>query len=108
MHYLLMYDFVDDYVQRRSEFRDAHLTQAWTAQKRGDMMLAGAFTDPVDGAILIFKGDSPAAAEEFAKNDVYVKNGLVKKWRVRGWTTVVGDQATTPVHPATTAAPAAT
>jgi hypothetical protein len=101
MHYVLRYDFVDDYLERRAAFRDEHLTQAWTAQARGEMILAGAFTDPIDGAILIFSGDSPAVAESFAKNDPYVRNGLVKQWTVRGWTTVVGDQAATPVHPST-------
>jgi uncharacterized protein YciI len=100
MHYVLFYDFVDDYVERRKAFRDEHLAMAWAAEQRGDLVLAGAFAEPVDGAALIFQGDSPAAAEAFAKNDVYMKNGLVKSWRVRPWTTVVGALATTPVRPA--------
>jgi uncharacterized protein YciI len=103
MHYVLLYDFVDDYVERRKAFRDEHLTAAWDAEKRGDLVLAGAWADTVDGAVLIFQGDSPAAAEAFAKNDVYTKNGLVKSWRVRPWTTVVGKLAATPVHPSTAA-----
>ena len=100
MHHVLMYDFVDDYIERRAQYRDEHLGQAWAAKDNGDLFIAGAFTDPVDGAMLVFT--SPEAAEAFAKNDPYVLNGLVKKWRVRGWTTVVGDQASTPVHPSTT------
>jgi uncharacterized protein YciI len=32
-------------------------------------------------------------AERFAKNDPYVLNGLVKQWRVREWTTVLGPAA---------------
>ena len=62
---------------------------------------AGALTNPVDSAMLVFAGDSPAVAEAFAKADPYVTNGLVKTWKVRGWTTVVGDTASTPVHPST-------
>ena len=53
----------------------------------------GALANPIDGTVLLFKGSSPAAAETFAKGDPYVTNGLVTKWRVREWTTVVGDLA---------------
>lgn len=99
MHYLLFYDVVDDYVQRRAAFRDAHLALAWQAQARGELVIGGALADPVDGAVLVFSGDSPAVAEAFAAADPYVRNGLVTKWRVRTWTTVVGDQAAVPTRP---------
>jgi uncharacterized protein YciI len=99
MHYLLLYDVVPDHASRRVPFRDEHLTLAWQAHARGELVLGGAFADPVDGAVLVFKGDSPAVAEAFATADPYVRNGLVTKWRVRAWTTVVGDDAATPVRP---------
>jgi uncharacterized protein YciI len=63
-------------------------------------VLGGAVTEPVDTAVLLFQGESPAAAEAFAHADPYVRNGLVKSWRVRPWTTVIGAQAATPVRPA--------
>ena len=99
MHYLLVYDVVDDYVQRRAAFRDEHLALAWQAHARGELVLGGAFADPVDGAVLVFSGESPAVAEAFAAADPYVRNGLVTKWRVRTWTTVVGDVAAVPTRP---------
>ena len=99
MHYLLMYDLAPDYLERRATFRNEHLTLAWQAQARGDLVLAGALADPADMAVFQFQGDSPAAAEAFAAADPYVRNGLVKAWRVRKWTTVVGTQASTPVRP---------
>ncbi|WP_322059722.1 YciI-like protein [Paraburkholderia sp. J63] len=98
MHYLLMYDLVDDYLERRAEHRDAHLALAWAAAGRGELLLAGAIAEPVDGALLLFQSDSPAAAEAFARADPYVKAGLVKAWRVRPWQTVVGEQAANPVR----------
>ncbi len=98
-HYLLFYDVVDDYVARRAAFRDAHLERAWTAHSRGDLLLAGALASPVDGAVLLFQADSPDVVEAFAKSDPYVINGLVKRWRVREWTTVAGTNAATPVRP---------
>lgn len=98
MHYLLFYDYAADYLERRAEFRAAHLSLAWQAQARGELILAGALADPTDGAVLFFQADSPAAAEAFAAADPYVVNGLVTRWRVRPWTTVVGENASTPVR----------
>jgi uncharacterized protein YciI len=102
MHYLLFYDIVEDYVARRAAFRDAHLRAAWQAAERGELVLAGALANPVDGTVLLFQGTSPEVAEKFAKSDPYVLNGLVTRWRVREWTTVVGADAATPVRPAGT------
>ncbi len=99
MHYLLMYELAKDYLARRGGFRAEHLRLAWEAHDRGDLILGGALTDPVDEAILLFVGETPAAAQDFAAADPYVTNGLVKSWRVRPWTTVVGDTAATPVKP---------
>lgn len=99
MHYLLIYDVSDDYLERRGEFRSEHLALAWQASARGELLLGGALTDPVDGAVLLFDGDSPSVAERFARQDPYVTNGLVTHWRVRAWTTVVGEQAPTAVKP---------
>ncbi|MGC7405873.1 YciI-like protein [Pandoraea pneumonica] len=98
MHYLLIYDLVDDYLDRRAEFRDAHLALAWQAADRGDLVLAGALEDPTDTAALLFEGDSASSAEAFANADPYVQNGLVKSWRVRPWKTVVGKLASTPAR----------
>jgi len=98
MHFLLTYELVDDYLDRRAEYRDAHLALAWQAVDRGDLLLAGALEDPVDTAALLFEGESAASAEAFANADPYVRNGLVKSWRVRPWKTVVGKMASTPVR----------
>ena len=98
MHYLLIYDLAPDYLQRRGALRDEHLALAWKAVDKGNIVLAGALNDPVDTAILVFQGESPAVAEAFAKADPYVTKGLVTRWRVRPWTTVVGALASTPVR----------
>ena len=97
MHYLLFYDIVDNYAERRLPFRAAHLAHAQKAVARGELVLGGALANPIDGTVLLFKGSSPDAAETFARNDPYVTNGLVTKWRVREWTTVVGDLAENPL-----------
>ena len=99
MHYLLFYQVAPDYLERRGQFRDAHLAKAWDSHGRGELVLGGALGEPLDAAVLLFKADSPAVVEEFARTDPYVTNGLVTSWRIRPWTTVAGSAATTPVHP---------
>jgi uncharacterized protein len=96
MHYLLIYELAPDYLERRGAYRNEHLKLAWQAE---GIVLGGALADPTDRAMLLFEGDSPEAATRFAKADPYVKNGLVKRWEVRPWTTVVGAMAATPVKP---------
>ena len=83
MHYLLFYEVADDYLTRRAEFRNIHLKMGWEAAERGEL----------------FKGDSPEVAEKFARADPYVANGVVKRWHVREWTTVVGDLSANPKRP---------
>jgi len=98
-HFLLFYDVVDDYAVRRVVLRSAHLQHAWAAHEGGKLLLGGALVDPLDGAVLLFQGDSPRGAEEFARADPYVVNGLVKSWHVREWNTVVGMGAAAPARP---------
>ncbi|GGX78776.1 hypothetical protein GJV26_04495 [Massilia dura] len=98
MHYLLTYELADDYLQRREQYRTEHLKLAWDAVERGELLLAGAAGEPIDSALLVFTIDAPAIAEDFAAADPYVRHGLVKRWTVRKWHTVVGDLASTPVR----------
>jgi uncharacterized protein YciI len=97
MHYLLFYEAAGDYEERRRPFRGAHLQHARDAVARGEVVLGGAYANPVDGAVILFRGSSPAAAEQFARTDPYVVNGVVTKWYVREWTTVVGADAETKI-----------
>jgi uncharacterized protein YciI len=97
MHYLMFYEVADGYAEKRMPFRAAHIAYARKAVARGDLVLGGALGSPADGAVLVFRGSTPAVAEAFAAGDPYVVNGLVRKWRVREWTTVVGALAESPL-----------
>ena len=97
MHYLLIYQVADDYLQRREQWRGSHLALAQAAVERGELILGGALTDPADQAVLLFETASPEAVERFAQSDPYVLNGLVQSWRVRPWLTVVGRDAQVPL-----------
>ena len=99
MHYLLIYELASDYLQRRGQYRAAHLALAWQAVERGELLLGGAVGDPVEQAMLLFDAGSEKVPAGFAKSDPYVSNGLVTRWRVAPWNTVVGPQAANPTRP---------
>jgi uncharacterized protein YciI len=90
MYLALQYDLVDDYLERRPEFRDEHLGLARAAHERGDLALAGALADPADQALLVWSTEDRAVVQAFAEADPYVRNGLVRAWRIREWNVVIG------------------
>lgn len=94
-YYALIYETVDDYVERRSEFREQHLRVARESLERGELVFGGALAEPVDRALLVFHVEDKRRVEDFARNDPYVVNGLVKKWEVRPWNVVVGNKEDT-------------
>src|SRR5688500_15226069 len=96
-HWLLRYDFADDYLTSREPFRGQHLALAWQAADAGTLVLGGAVGNPPESGLLLFNDE--AAAQAFADADPYVANGIVTGWRVLPWTTVVGEQAATPIRP---------
>jgi uncharacterized protein YciI/heme-degrading monooxygenase HmoA len=100
-YYALFYELVDDMVARRVPFREEHLRLAAQAHERGELVLAGALAEPVDRALLVFHVDDKSKVESFARKDPYVLNSLAKKWEVRPWNVVVGNE-----NPATTSASA--
>ena len=90
MYYLLLYKSDEGYAERRAPFREEHLAHAKAAAARGELYLGGALADPIDGAVLIFKGNGPEVAKAFAEADPYVRNGVVLSFEVRPWTVMTG------------------
>jgi uncharacterized protein YciI len=86
-HCILQYESVDDFINRRTPFREEHLRLIREAHARGEIVMAGALGDPPDGGLLVFKAPA-SVAEEFARRDPYVVNGLITRWAVRPWNVV--------------------
>ena len=95
-YFALHYDVVDGFRERRMPFREAHLRMVREAHDRGFLVMAGALGDPPDGALLVFRTDSAADVDDFARADPYVRDGLVTAWRVRPWTVVIGGDTAPP------------
>ncbi len=93
MYFALIYDLVEDYLDRRPAFREEHLALARGAQERGELLLAGAFGEPADRALLVWTVENPATVEGFVRQDPYVSNGLVTRWTIRPWNVVLGHGA---------------
>ena len=94
--FALFYDVVDDFLVRRAAYRDEHLRLVREAHERGEILLAGALSDPADRALLVFRAPERSVVEDFARNDPYVTGGLVTHWQVRPWAVVIGNEETAP------------
>lgn len=92
-YFALIYYVVDDYVERRAQYRPEHLGLAKSYADRGELVLGGAFAEPADRALLIFRVEDGASVEEFVKSDPYYQNGLITRYEIRPWTVVVGSAA---------------
>jgi uncharacterized protein YciI len=90
MYYVLFYDLVDNMAERRAPFRESHLSLAREYQDRGELLLAGAYGDTAEGALLVFRVPEASTVEAFVRKDPYVANGLVTAWRIRPWQVAVG------------------
>jgi uncharacterized protein YciI len=91
--FALFYHVVDDFVSRRTPYREEHLRLAREAHRRGELLLAGAFTEPADRALLVFRVAERSVVEEFARSDPYVTSGLVTRWEIRPWAVVIGESS---------------
>jgi uncharacterized protein len=84
--YLLLYEYVEDILERRQPYREAHLSAIRAGKQDGRILMAGPLGDPPHGGALLFADG--AAAEAFASADPYVENGLVTRWQVETWNLV--------------------
>ena len=77
-------------INKRTPHRSAHLEMAQKHVENGRLLFGGAFIDPVDEGLMIFKADSKEEVEAFAHNDPYVQEKLVTSYTVREWAVVLG------------------
>jgi uncharacterized protein len=84
-HHLLLYEYVENMLERRRPYREAHLARIASEREGGRIVMAGALGDPPSGAAFVFKGLEPEAIEEFVRSDPYVEAELVTAWRLEPW-----------------------
>jgi hypothetical protein len=95
-HFALIYEMVENFVERRKPFREEHLKHINAAHTAGLIAMAGPLGDPPDGGLLIFRAESAAPVEEWVRADIYVTNNIVVRWKVRPWNLVIGAEPAPP------------
>ena len=85
MHYILFYEYVKDMLDRRAPYRDEHLGRIARERDDGRIVMAGALGDPPHSAAIVFRDVELEAIEAFARDDPYVREGLVTVRRIEPW-----------------------
>jgi uncharacterized protein YciI len=82
--YVLLYESADGVAENAPKHAEAHRAHWPPFLERGELLAIGPFGDPQrQGAMSIFR--TREAAEEFARGDPFVTNGVVRSWEVREW-----------------------
>jgi uncharacterized protein YciI len=89
--FAVLITYVPNAVERRAPYREAHLAYARALRDAGHMLLGGAFADPVDGALLVYRAESRAQVEAWLADDPYLRAGLWPAVTIREWTVVIGE-----------------
>jgi uncharacterized protein len=89
VHLVLLYDYVENIVERRAPHRALHLEHAGRARDEGTLIQGGALGDPPHTGMLVFATEDRSAVEAFAQADPYVQNELVTAWRIEPWNVVI-------------------
>jgi uncharacterized protein YciI len=88
MKYVLLYESADDVASRAPAQFPAHKARLDEFHARGDLLMVGTFGDPqTQGSMAIFR--TREAAEEFAREDPFVLNGVVARYEIRDWDEVL-------------------
>ena len=89
MKVVVFYESAADMADKAPLHFPAHRARWREFADRGDLLMIGPFANAQeDGAMGIFT--TREAAEEFARNDPFVLNGVVRSWQVREWNEVLG------------------
>jgi uncharacterized protein YciI len=86
--YVLFYESADDIRSKAPPNLPAHREHWHAFQTAGTLLMIGTFGNPQEeGAMSVFT--TREAAEEFARGDPFVLNGVVRNWYIREWNEVI-------------------
>jgi uncharacterized protein YciI len=84
MKYVLFYESADDLQNKAPIHFPAHSARGHEFHERGMLIAYGPFGNPeTEGSMAVFT--TREAAEEFARGDPFVLNGVVRNWEIREW-----------------------
>jgi uncharacterized protein YciI len=86
--HVLFYESAPDVLSKAPAHFPAHKARLDDFHARGALLMVGTFGDPqAEGSMAIFT--TRAAAEEFAEDDPFVLNGVVRAWHIREWNEIL-------------------
>lgn len=91
--YAALIDYVDGIVEKRTPHRPAHLAWLESLQADGHLLMAGAYADPTQGALFVYRADDEAQVRDWIDRDPYNQAGLFAAVTLREWNVVVGRPA---------------
>jgi uncharacterized protein len=81
--FAVAYGYVPEMAERRGPHRGAHLEFLKALLAQDQLVLAGALTDPIDGAWIVVRAESQAAARALMDPDPYARAGLISSVTIR-------------------------
>jgi uncharacterized protein YciI len=82
--YVLFYESAEDVQAKAPLHLPAHSARGQEFHERGLLLAYGPFANAQgDGSMAVFT--TRDAAEEFARGDPFVLNGVVREWTIREW-----------------------
>ena len=87
--FVLEYTYVDNMAEKRVPVRPAHLEFTKSYVDNKSLIAGGALVPAMETGLLLFRG-SKDMVETFAKNDPYVVNRVVTKYKISEWAIAVG------------------
>ena len=90
--WLLEYQYVDNMLEKRGPVRQKHFDHTKSYIENETLLCGGALVPAIDRGVIVFRTNDKCLVEDFAKNDPYVKAGLITKWTVTEWMLVVGHE----------------
>ncbi|MBI4587120.1 MAG: hypothetical protein HY717_24170 [Planctomycetes bacterium] len=87
--YAAIFTFVPDIMERRLPYREAHLKHFYELRDAGKILLAGPWADPYDGALVVFRAESPDEVERLIQEDAYYQARLWTNILIREWDMVI-------------------
>jgi hypothetical protein len=82
--YVLFYESADNVAEKAPLHFAAHSAFGRAFHERGSLVAYGPFGNPQDeGSMAVFT--SRETAEDFARDDPFVLNGVVRNWYIREW-----------------------
>ena len=87
MKAVVLYHPAPDVLEKAPLHFPAHKARLDEFQRRGELLAVGTWADPREGSMAVFR--TRAGAEEFVRDDPFVRHGVVARHEIRDWNEVL-------------------